>query len=42
MIEDDTYCNDILIQVIAAEKAFKSIIYTFWFVIIYTLFYNYL
>ena len=28
MIEDDTYCNDILIQVIAAKKAIKSVLYT--------------
>ena len=25
MIEDDSYCNDILIQVVAAEKALKSL-----------------
>lgn len=28
MIEDDTYCNDILIQVIATKKAIKSVLYT--------------
>ena len=25
MIEEDTYCNDILIQIIAAEKSLKSL-----------------
>ena len=25
MIEDDKYCNDILIQIVAAEKSLKSL-----------------